>query len=321
MRVYFRVYEIDGVGYDNNGYQNKPTQDTNTIFGTSNINRSQLIFKNINLLSILGRTEFYNNGRTPARPTRAGTEPRNDTFNIKVVEVRAINSNGNNVIDYDSPPQLRTSNIVMSGLNFYNGKRENVLTQFTNFNPNEELVFENAFFHRADLEDFRHFYEYGRNNTGGTTLDFYRLMEQESSTTTSLANVGNSLTRFRVNSTTITQLNNKIMRGSYSSRNGALFAMFVQDAGDGSLPSRVTQLNNNVTITILPENNQWFQRRYTDNVNEDDNNNELTAYIPSSHIVDLTFELRDILTDRLQPVIEEPNGKVYPSIEIVLDIY
>lgn len=306
MRVYFKAFNIDEVGYAVNGFQEKPTQATdNVIRGVANINRSQLTFRNINLMTILGVQRIKQGG----------------TFNIKLHAVRAINENGNNVIDYDSPPQLRTSNVFISGLTFLNGKNENYLCPFTNFNPNEELVFENAFFHRADLEDFRHFYEYGRNNTGGTTLDFYRLMEQESSTTTSLANVGNSLTRFRVNSTTITQLNNKIMRCSYSSRNGSLFAMFVQDAGDGSLPSRVTQLNNNVTITILPENNQWFHRRFTDNVNEDDNNNELTAYIPKSDTIDLTFELRDILTNRLQPVITEPNGKVYPSIEFILDIY
>ena len=304
MRVYFRAYDIDEVGYDINGYQAKPTQPTNnTIRGVANVERSQLTFRNISLMTILGHQRVNQGG----------------TFNIKLHAVRAINENQQNVIDYESPAHLRTSNIVMSGLNFYNGKQNNVLTQFTNFNPNEELVFENVFFLTGNLADFEHYYDYNRTNQGGQTNDFYRFLWNQL-----VFSSATSLIRYRFNSSTITQLNNKIVRGGRPTRQPAEnnnFLMNVTDAGDGTTPARVTQTNNTVTITVLPENNQWFQRRYTDNVHEDDDNNELTAFIPSSHIVDLTFELRDILTDRLQPVIIEPNGKVYPSIEIVLDIY
>lgn len=304
MRVYFQAFNIDEVGYDVNGYQEKPTQATdNMIRGVANINRSQLTFRNINLMAILGVQRIKQGG----------------TFNIKLHAVKAINENGNNVIDYDSPPQLRTSNVFISGLTFLNGRNENYLCPFSNFNPNEELVLENVFFHRGDLSDFQHFYDYARNNQGGSTFEFYRLMWQETATT-----ANTSLTRFRVNSSIITQLDNKIMRAGQPTRqSNDFFILRVEDAGDGTLPARVTvpQLNNVVTITILPENNQWFHRRLTDDVQEDDFNNELTAYIPSSHIVDLKFELRDVLTDTLQPVITEPNDKVYPSIEFVLDIY
>lgn len=320
MRVYFRVDDIDNVDYDANGYQLKPTQPTNDVIrGVANIDRSQLTFRNINLMAILGYQRVNQGG----------------TFNIKVVEVRAINENGNNVIDYDSPAQLRTSNVMLSGsgLSFLNGKTENLLCQFTNFNPNEELVFENVAFHRGDLNDYQHYYEYSKTNRGGTTNDFYTFMNQENLTTTVITNIGLSLTRYRVNATptpgdpnlpgNISSLNDKIMRAGRAVRfSDNLFWLYVEDAGDGSLPARTgAQYNGRVTITILPENNQWFHRRFTDNVQEDDFNNELTAYMPKSDTIDLTFELRDILTNTLQPVIAEPNGKVYPSIEFVLDIY
>lgn len=317
MRVYLRGYDIDKVGYNVDGYQVKPTQNTNNVlYGELNINRSRYVFKNINLYAILGYHKVHNM----------------EAFNIKVVDVRAINENDQNVIDYESPPHLRTSNVILSGLTFLNGRNENILTQFTNFNPNEELVFERVFFHRGDIQDYQHYYEYTRTNTRGTTNDFYRFMYQENISTNVSTNVGLSLTRYRINATptvdptipnNISSLNGKIMRAGRAVRAGdTLFLLYVQDAGDGSLPVRTGAQNNGlVTITILPENNQWFHRRFTDNVNEDDFNNELTAYLPQDTNMTLTLELRDILTNTLQPVITEPNNKVYPSLEFVLDIY
>ncbi len=313
MRVYLKGYDIDNVGYNvDYSYQEKPTQATdNVLYGEANIDRSKYVFKNINLRSILGN-KFDNK----------------KTINIKVVDIKAIqeynvlDASGNainNIIDYNSPAILRTSNVVLSGLTFFNGKNENVIGQYTNFNPNEELVFQNVQFHRGDLSDFQHFYHYNHNNQGGSTLEWYRFLSQETSLTAI-----DSLTRYRVTSSTITQLNNKIMRGSRATRtDDNYFSTRVQDSGDGTLPTRVTgQVNNTVTITILPENNTWFHKRFTDDIDEDEAQNEITAYLPSHQInIDLTFELRDILTDKLQPVITEPNGKVYPSIEFVLDIY
>ena len=131
MRVYLRGYEIDTIGYDANGLQLKATQNTNTIIGELNVNRTRYVFKNINLPSILGYDKFHNN----------------QTFNIKLVDIRQVNENTStgNIIDYTSRPHLRTSNVVMSisGTSFLNGKTENILSQFTNFNPNMELTFEN----------------------------------------------------------------------------------------------------------------------------------------------------------------------------------
>ena len=301
MRVYLRGYDIDKIAYDVNGFQEKPTQDTNTIFGELNVNRTRYVFKNINLRSILGN-KFY----------------EKDTVNIKLVDVKAINENGNNVIDYTSSPHLRGSNIFIKGLQFLNGKNENLLTQFTNFNPNEELVFENVFFNNGNAIDNRHYYEFTRTNQGGTTVDFYRFSWNENNILAT-----NSLTRYRITSTTITDLNNKIVKAGQAQTSGnlSLFSVLVLDSGDGTLPARVNQTNNTVTITVLPEINNWFHRRFTDDVCEDDNNNELTVYLPQHQFnIDLTLELRDILSDKLQPIVD-PNNKVYPSLEFVLDIY
>lgn len=305
MRVFLRGYDIDNIAYDSSGnYQIKPTQNTNNIYyGQLNTNRTQYIFKNINLKAIIGYEKF----------------DKINTFNIKFVGVRAINENGLNVIDYTSPPQLRTSNIYISGLTFYNNNTSNILCQFTNFNPNEEIVFDNVWFHVGNVGNYLHFFEFSRANPYGKTLDWFRLAGQESAT-----DPANSLLRYLVNSPYITDLDGKIMRASqaqfYYPTNNALFFIYVQDAGDGTLPSHINQTTNTITITVLPENNSWFHHRFTDDIIQDENQTILTAYNPTNPIIDLTFELRDLLTNQLQPVIAEPNNKVYPSLEFILDI-
>jgi len=150
MRVYLRCNDIDKISYDINNYQEKPTQNTYTINGECNIFRSKFNFNNINLNNIFTSAEF----RTKK------------TFNIKIVSIDNINENNKNVIDTLSPPQLRTSNIYMSGLNFYNKKTENIIGQFTNFNPNEEILIENVEFHRGNLENYQHYYNRNGFNTG-----------------------------------------------------------------------------------------------------------------------------------------------------------
>ncbi len=96
------------------------------------------------------------------------------------------------------------------------------------------------------------------------------------------------------------------------------FLNITQENND--FPIRLGLINQIVTIQVLPEINQWFHTRLTDNVAEDENNNELTAYITYDPILNITFELRDIHTNQLQPVITEPNNKVYPNLTFILDI-
>jgi hypothetical protein len=303
MRVYFRCYDIDKTDYDTNDYQIKPTQDTdNIIYGYANKERSQMTFRNINLYSILGFTQFENN----------------EILNIKVIDIKAINENGQNIIDVDSPPQLRTSNVVLSGLKFTNGKKENVIGQLTNYDPNEEILFENVYYHRGDLNDFQHYYDIRFVGTSEWIRYAYDNNE--------FTNVADSLLKYRIISpNTIPLLDNKIMRCIMVKTSDTLYLTSVLDASTTSsniLPARIPIdfVNRFVSIQILPENNQWFNKRFSDDIQEDNSNLELTAYMPLQSSIELTFQLRDILTNQLQPVITETNDKIYPSIEIILEI-
>lgn len=305
MRLYLRGYDLDKVGYDANGLQLKATQNTNTINGELNINRSRYVFKNINLASILGYDKFYDS----------------KTFNIKLVDVRQVNETGApfNIIDYTSRPHLRTSNVVMSISNttFLNGKTENIISQFTNFDPNLELTFENVFFNTGNVTDFNHRFQYSATNQGGSTNEFYRFLLQGNSTTATT----NTLNRMQISSTDITQLNGIIVKYAQPVRfDNDLFTVSVVDGAIGALPSRVTQTNGTITVITFPEYQQWFHRRFTDDIHQDDNNNELTAYLPQHQFnIDITLELRDILSNQLQPVVD-PANKVFPSLEFILDI-
>jgi hypothetical protein len=305
MRIYLRCNDIDKISYDVNNYQEKLTQNIYTVNGECNSFRSKMIFNNINLNNIFSQNEIKNK----------------KTFNIKIISINNINENNKNIIDSLSPPQLRTSNIIMSGLNFLNKKNENIIGQFTNFNPNEEMYFENVFFHTGGIENYHHYYSKIQGNCG----PFERLAFDNH--TSVYTNPSTSLLKFKVTSNFITQLDEKIMRGSGLPIPGRsdLFIVRVEDAGSiyGVLqPKIIGQVNNFVNIQILPENNEWFNKQITDDIEQDNSNLEITAYMPSSSpIISLEFQLRDILTDVLQPVISEPNNKTFPSIQIVLDIY
>lgn len=296
MRYLLRTYDLDSVGYDVNGYQIKPIANTTSTKGYVNLERSKMVFNNIDISHIDTLSSY---------------------ITIKLIGVEAINENGQNVIDYNSPPHLRTSNIVLSGMDFTNGVSTNIVGQFTNFNPNEELVFQSVFFHRGDLSDFTHYYQHVSTSVlGPQTPDFFRFLTDYETI------ASNSLTRFRITSSTITQLNNKIMRASRPRlTSDSLFIIDVADAGDGTLPARVNgQVNNLVTITVLPENNQWFHRRLTFDIEEDLEDIELTAYNPQTSTINLTFELRDLITNQLQPVVSN-SGKVYPSLNFIIEIF
>ena len=54
-----------------------------------------------------------------------------------------------------------------------------------------------------------------------------------------------------------------------------------------------------------------------------DNDYGIEAYFhkPQTDYIDLTIELRDILTNQLQPVMTIPNNKCLPPFTFVFDIY
>ena len=262
MRIVLKNYDITKIGYNVNGYQDKPTQDiNNVIYGSSNKERSKMTF-NLNLIAILGLKKFKNE----------------KTINIKVVGIKAIFENNQNIIDSISEPVLRTSNIYMSSKNltFLNNKNKNLIGIFTNYNPNEEIFIDNIYFHRDDGSDFLHYYDIRFRNTSVFVKIGY------DDITSSI----NSLLRYKMICPNVSVLHNKIMRGSMFKvqDNNNLYFMNVVDSNDGSLPIRVPFefVNQFVAIQVLPENNQWYHKRF-DNIYEDDSNIELTTYMPNDY--------------------------------------
>jgi hypothetical protein len=300
MRLYLRCNDIDKLSYDSNDFQTKLTQNIDTINGSCNVFRSKMTFKNINLNNIFSQIELKNK----------------KTFNIKIVSINNINESDQNIIDTTSPPQLRNSNLYISGLNFLNNKNENLISQFTNFNPNDELIFD-VHFHRGDLlPSFTHFYD----NRFANTSEWIRYALDNINS----INPSDSIFRYKmICPTQVPLLNNKIMKGVMTKYpwniSESLYTINVVD--DGSFVSLVPEVNQFIQIQILPDVNKWFNKQFTNDIEQDVNNIELTCLMPTSPCINLEFQLRDILTDVLQPVISEPNNKVFPSLQIVLDIY
>jgi hypothetical protein len=297
MRLVLRVNDIDQRGYDSNGFQKTGINVVNSV-GSSNVARSLLTF-NLDLSTYFAEQK--------------------DFYTLKFVGIFAIMKGlSPDIIDRSSHPALRTSNLYCNGFTTINGETEILLGQYTNFNPNEELVFENVFFLTGNLANYEHYYDYNRTNAGGQTNDFYRFLWGQ---LTYFPTTSSSFARYRITSSSITQLNNKIVRGGRPARqpgNNDNFLMSVIDAGDGTTPARVTQANGTVTITVLPENNEWFMARYTDDV-PFENYLELSILPPTDPSnVQLTFQLRDLLTNQLQPAVNV--DEVFPSFNIVIDI-
>jgi hypothetical protein len=182
------------------------------------------------------------------------------------------------------------------------------------------MFFENVFFHTGALENYQHYYHKLLGNCG----PWERLVFDNPQT--AYNDPSTSLLRFKITSNFITQLNDKIMKGAGLPIPGRSDLFIVKVIDDGSivpLPLKITQpqVNNFVNIQVLPQTNQWFNKRISDDVEQDENNIELTCFMPTSPIINLEFQLRDILTDRLQPIVNEYDNKVFPSLQIVLDIY
>ena len=196
-----------------------------------------------------------------------------------------------------------------------NNKTENLISNFSNFNDNEELIFD-VYFHRGDLSpNFTHFYD----NRFANTSEFIRYALNNNSS------IQDNDFKYKMICPTIPLLHNKIITAGVMTKypwylSETIYTLSVVD--DGIVPATVPQVNQFIQLQILPNSFQWFYKQFTSDIEQDNSNLEITAYMPTtSPIISLEFQLRDILTDVLQPVIPEPNDKVFPSLEIVLDIY
>ena len=226
------------------------------------------------------------------------------------------------IIDAVSPPHLRTSNIYLksSNLTFLNNKTENIIGQFTNFNPDEQILFRNVMVR----------YDIFVNPIG------YRMYFRHQNTT-NLSGDGTEIIKNCYGRKNYPQ--RFVLRNAYNNplfntiqdipfrildfyKDGGTYIGFLQF--EGNAPPNVGSLvNMTCDFETLPTDNQWYYINRNEECYEMDKSNiELYAYLPKYNTtnVEFTFELRDILSDRLQPVINEPSGKVYPQLEFILDI-
>jgi len=92
---------------------------------------------------------------------------------------------------------------------------------------------------------------------------------------------------------------------------------------EGNPPQTYARVNFTCTLTMLPKvSNQWFMtRRKFDLANDDGYGIEAYFNKPKNDYIDLTIELRDLLTNKLQPVMAIPGGRVLPPFTYIFDIY
>lgn len=297
MRVILRTADIDRVYYSNN-FQAVPTAENSSIVGYSNRFRTKFIYKNINLPLILGK-EFRKN---------------QNMINIKVVEIRIINENGNTnpiqVINSQTSGVYRTSNIFMysNRLTPINGLKEILIGQLTNFDPNEEFILEKCRFVRGDQVNFQHTIAGNYLASGIELWNFH------------LKNNPFIAWSFIYKNTTNNDLNDKPVQVINSAITGLNLNLSIQSIYGSNIPTRINSAFNNTDFDmyVIPNALRWTTRKY----NDDEEINYLCEYsynIPEDNLIELTFEVRDILTNELQPILS--NDIYFPSIEIVLDIF
>jgi len=125
--------------------------------------------------------------------------------------------------------------------------------------------------------------------------------------------------RYENFTTTTNELNNKIAQvNSWSFAGGFYYLNITSINNDINARISGAIVNRTFDMQIVPQNDGWTVRRLTDDF-INDYICEYTYTMPDDYNIDLTFEIRDLLTNKLQPVL----GTVvyFPSVEIVLDIY
>jgi hypothetical protein len=300
MRVALRSADIDKTFYHEDGFQAVPEGDSeNFLLGTVNQSRTRILFRGVNLAAILGHDAL--------RQRR--------TYTITLVDIRFITENERNVIDYDSPGCLRTSNLWLSGPDFV-GSNEVLVCPLTNHDPNQEIVFERPFFHRANLSDYTWFFQ---NRLGASTTEFLHF-NRELHAAPSNATFQYCL---RTNDPVLAMDNKRVRVTGVPSidATATYFSINVQDLGN-DLPA-ITQGVNRLmnSLTVIPEpDGGWFTRRLHDLPSDLPFGQSFSCYMPTgTNYLDLLFTVRDLLDNKLQPVVDA-GGKVWPQMEFVLDI-
>lgn len=283
-------------------------------YSYTNQDRTQMRIR-INLRSILGSKEYDSK----------------ETFCIKLTDVSAILESGTNLpmITHVSPSWIRTSNVVIYGPNFVGGANEIILGQVGNYNQNEQFQFFLEF-HRADFNPNQFYlrcFNGGLANFEGVEFAYDYLLPINTNT----AEKANRRWQWNyreqqgynpVYTDTNPSMENKpfTITDAVVAVNGFL-VMTIAIANETATTR--TGSNFPITLTSLPLTpEQWYmvKRDYT---KPDDYDYGIEAWFhkPKNDYVDITLELRDLLQNKLQPVMPIPAGKVLPPFTFVFDIY
>lgn len=320
VRVHFNPARTDGVNYIPAGRLATTTGDSENSYSFVNQARTLMKFR-INLKSILGTKEFNSK----------------DMFSIKVSDIKPIvdASQLSPLINQVSPGWIRTSNLVMSGPNFLSDKKEMVMGQVGNFDPNEETSYEIEF-HRGDYAWGGEYVLYFRLNGGGTA----NRDGQEFGHSVILPFAENQLEelatrRFRWNyrqqqgyspgafTDTNPSLEGKtiIITDAIAGGTGGAWLICQYDVVGETENVLRTGSNFPVTLSVLPNFPTWYMYKRDVNItNDHDYGIEAWFYKPQTDYIDITLELRDLLLNQLQPVMAVPADKVLPPFTFIFDI-
>lgn len=304
VRVVFNPARTDGYSYDASGYVigSGAVDGASNSYSFVNQARTQIKFR-LNLLSVLGGKEFNNK----------------DVFCIKLNDIHTIVERGQKVIDNTSPAWIRTSNVVLYGANFLGKANEVIMGQCGNFNPNDEPEYVLRY-HRGDLGGANSFLINRDNNFGiRSAIDFFEGMYFPINTNTAEKAVRKW--RWNGSGTTNPSMENKEFFVTNVAVYNAQYYQMIINIPNETATTR-TGNNFNVVLTAVPLDNQWTMVKGNYILpNDNDNGIEAWFHKPKEGYVDFTLELRDLLQNRLQPVMAIPNDRVIPAFTFVFDIY
>lgn len=312
VRASFNPARTDKYSYDVNGYVigSGAVGGATNEYSYTNQARTQMKLR-INLRSILGTKEYDSK----------------EVFCIKLNDLHTIVERGQNTIDNTSPAWIRTSNIVMYGdnLNFVGGANEIILGQCGNFNPNDEPDYF-LFYHRGDSNygnsQPNQFLISRLNTTGNfdSSEFFERILFPVNNNTAEKA-----VRKWRWNATTGGTTNPPMENKEFFITNAGVYnsqfyLMIINIPNE--TPTYRSGVNFPIAITGVPLDNQWTMVKGDDSIpNDNDYGIEAWFHKPKNDYIDITLELRDLLQNRLQPVMAIPNNKVIPPFTFVFDIY
>jgi len=301
-QIILKTVDIDNRKYDENNLLDEGINQTytNVFTGACNYYRSQIIFNNINLRQCI---KNYNS---------------KNKFNLKLIKIEDVKMRNNTLINetIDNASNL-CSNLYINGLDFVGGlKNQRLLTtvKIPNFQNQITALFalqgppgvSYTFFHSAaGQSDSTMLQRFLINNIPQNTVQYFRMRTFNPATGSSLdpqiENVILEFTSYTIVSTTNTRLEN---------------IKIVSNQQNTTWITSPNNVNLTVYFEFLPNANLNYN--FVENKSQQINNELLTFYKPANDVVNIILEMRDILTDKIQPIAATTG--IYPSYTYHLEI-